>query len=104
MVDVTREPNIRSHRWYQKRYHVRLTKDELSRDWIEAEGIDRIDRHIFDVRGAFDAPNGASPVFAYHADWDRAWYDQTYQYEAPNGVRPVMALNFKADAYYFTET
>ena len=46
---ATRERNIPRHRWYQKRYHVKLTKDDYSREWFYPSAIEKIDNHIADL-------------------------------------------------------
>jgi hypothetical protein len=65
------ELNIPRHRWYQRRYHVRLRPDEVSRTWILASGIAKIDALIF------NPPSGTVWVFANGFFYDPGvWLDQ----------------------------
>lgn len=89
-MPIGREANIRKHRWYQKRFHVRLTRDEASRDWIFPAGVERINEHIGD-RG-YLAVNGLSPAAAYISEWG-VWQDEYRDYEV-DGLRPVLIADF----------
>jgi len=40
------ELNIPTHRWYQKRNHVALAKEDVSRQYIYDSGIQKIDAWI----------------------------------------------------------
>lgn len=98
---VARQKNTPDHRWHQKRFHVKLTPDEVSRDYILEAGRYRLDKFIMD-RGFFDAPNGARPAAAFKTPWDSAWHDETYQYKI-NGIRPVTAMSLGRDTFFHTE-
>jgi hypothetical protein len=40
------ELNIPTHRWYQKRNHIALAKEDVSRQYIYDSGIQKIDAFI----------------------------------------------------------
>ena len=40
------ELNIPTHRWYQKRNHIPLAKEDVSRQYIYDSGIQKIDAFI----------------------------------------------------------
>ena len=40
------EPNVPTHRWYQRRYHIPLAKEDVSASTIYDSGIQKIDAYI----------------------------------------------------------
>ena len=40
------EPNIPTHRWYQKQNHIPLAKEDVTPALILDSGIQKIDAHI----------------------------------------------------------
>ena len=94
---LAREANTPRHRWHQKRFHVKLTMDEASREWIYPAGVERINNHIAD-NGYLDV-NGLTPVAGFVAAWENAtWIDEFRQYEV-NGLRPVLIADFQNDTF-----
>lgn len=96
-----REPNVRRHRYYQKRFHARLTRDDISKDWIEGSGIEKIDSVIAD-KGHL-SPNGFDFDMVYHGGWDRAWYNESAKYEV-NGFQFDLISDFKLDTHLMKES
>lgn len=92
---LARERNIPRHRWHQKRFHVKLTKDDYSREWFYGSAIEKINDHIAD-NGYLDV-NGLRPVAAYVADWG-VWIDGYREHEV-NGLRPVLLADFTTPNY-----
>jgi len=60
------ELNTPTHRWYQRRYNIALSPNEVSPKWILAAGIAKIDAWIASISGASAyAVNGFDPALVF---------------------------------------
>lgn len=62
------ELNITTHRWYQKRYHIKLPVRDVSKKYIYADGIQKIDAFI-------DWTNGFGVIASGSWDDSYLWSD-----------------------------
>ena len=85
------QKNIRTHYWYQKRFHIRLADEDISKDWIFAPGVEKIHEHIAD-KGHLDK-NWLTPVGGFVGEYGGVWHDPYRTYER-NGLRPVSIADF----------
>ena len=80
------ELNIPTHRWYQKRNHIALAKEDFSRQYIYDSGIQKIDAWIN------SQPWGNPIPYLFANDEQGAWYDPsdlTTLFQDTAGTTPV---------------
>ena len=67
------ELNLPTHRWYQGKNHVRLARDDFSKQYIYESGLRKIDDHVLKQDGY--AISGESPNFLADFKADRYYAD-----------------------------
>ena len=80
------EPNLPSHRWYQKRYHVKLPRTDYSKSEIYDSGLRKIDAQAMRVHG-YAANNKTPGMMADFADG--RYYVDGIQADATDAVTPT---------------
>ena len=67
------ELNIPTHRWYQKRNHIALAKQDVSRQYIYDSGIQKIDAWINSQ--PWGGPVGFDPASLFASGEQGSWYE-----------------------------